>query len=209
VGDVEGRGAALRQAVAISVVSVVWSGIVGTIAVASALGSGSLSMLGFGVDAVVDAAASVALLWRFGVEGRQPDRAAQVERTAEQVVGAALVVLALYIAVASVRSLLETRSPSGSQVAIAILMVSVVVLPPIAVVKHRIAARLGSGALRADSLLTGVATVLAAISLVGLSVASALGWWWADAVAALIVAAVMFREGARSLAMSRRSGFAR
>ena len=188
-----------------SVVSVLWSGAVGAVAVFSAVGSGSLSMLGFGIDAVVDAVASVALIWRFIVEGRQPDRADQVERTAERIVGAALVVLALYVAIASVRSLIESRSPLDSQLADAVLLASVVLLPPIALRKRQIARRLASGALRADSVLTGVAAALAGIILLGLTASTRFGWWWADAVAALIVAAVMVREGAKSFAISRRS----
>ena len=78
-----------------------------------------------------------------------------------------------------------------------------VFLPPIALFKNRVAARLDSGALRADSVLTGVAAVLAGISLLGISAANGLGWWWADAVAALIVAVVILREGGSSFAMSR------
>ena len=198
------RGAALRRALVVSVASVLWSGAVGSVAVATALlSSGSLSMLGFGVDAVVDAAASVALIWRFGAEAHRPARAAQVERTAEAVVGLALVVLAVYLALASIRSLIEARSPVAGPLAVAVLVVSVVLLPPIALFKYRVAAQLESGALRADSVLTGVAAVLAGISLLGLSATTSLGWWWADALAALIVAAVILREGAKSFAMSR------
>ena len=200
------RSALLRSAATISVVSVLLSGVVGSVAVASAVGAGSLSMLGFGVDAVVDAAASVALIWRFRVEGREPARGDSVERIAERVVGAALVVLAGYIAVASVRSLVEARAPLSSELATAILVASVIVLPPIALRKRAIARRLASGALRADSVLTGIAAGLAAISLLGISASTRLGWWWADAVAALVVAGVMLREGVKSIAMSRRSG---
>jgi divalent metal cation (Fe/Co/Zn/Cd) transporter len=197
------REIALGGAVKVSVLSVLWSGVVGSVAVSNAVGSGSLSLLGFGVDAVVDAAASVALTWRFLVEARQPARAAHVEKTAEAVVGSALVLLSVYLAVASTRALLEARSPVGSPLAIAILVASVVLLPPIALFKYRIAGQLRSGALRADSLLTGVAAVLASISLLGLGATTGLGWWWADALAALMVAAVILREGAKSLAMSR------
>lgn len=197
------RDAALKSAVWVSVVSVVWSGAVGSIAVSSAVSSGSLSMLGFGVDAVVDAAASVALIWRFLGETRQPARAAQVERTAEMVVGLALVVLSIYLAFASVRSLIEGHSPTATQLAVAILVASVVLLPPLAYVKRQIARELASGALRGDSVLTAVAAALGAISLIGLSVSTSLGWWWADAVAALVVAAVLAREGVISLAIAR------
>jgi divalent metal cation (Fe/Co/Zn/Cd) transporter len=197
------RETALRRALTVSVVSVVWSGAVGSVAVFSALGSGSLSTLGFGVDAVVDAAASGALIWRFAVERRQPSQAERVEKTAEAVVGLALVALSVYLAVASVRSLIEARAPVATRLALAVLVASLVLLPPIALFKHRVAGQLGSGALRADSVLTGVAAVLAAISLLGLGAASGWGWWWADAVAALAVTAVILREGAKSVAMSR------
>jgi divalent metal cation (Fe/Co/Zn/Cd) transporter len=155
------------------------------------------------VDAVVDAVASVALIWRFSVEARQPARAAKVERRAEAVVGLALVVLAAYLTLASIQSLAEGRSPAAGQLALVVLLASVVLLPPIALFKFRVARGLNSGALRADSLLTGFAAVLAGISLLGLGAASGLGWWWADAGAALLVAGVVLREGARSLAMSR------
>ncbi|HEX9495360.1 MAG TPA: hypothetical protein VGA38_06355, partial [Candidatus Limnocylindria bacterium] len=116
------RRMALRSAITISLVSVAWSGVVGAVTVRSALVSGSLSMLGFGVDAVVDAAASVALIWRFSVEGRQPARADEVERFAERVLGAALVVLALYVAYASIGSLIAARSPLSSELAVALLL---------------------------------------------------------------------------------------
>lgn len=193
------RAAALRSAIAISIVSVLWSGAVGAVVMFSAFGSGSLSMLGFGIDAVVDAAASVALTWRFLVEGRQPSRARQVERIAERIVGGALLVLSIYVALVSIRALVDARAPLSSDLAIALLIASVVLLPPIALRKRAIARRLASGALRADSVLTTVAAVLAAISLLGISAATRLGWWWADALAALIVAAVMAREGLQSL----------
>lgn len=183
--------------------SVAWSGIIGGLAVVSAVGSGSLSMLGFGVDAVVDAVASVALIWRFLVEARQPARAAQVERAAETVVGLALVVLSIYLAVASFGSLAGGHAPVASQLAVGILVASVVLLPPIALFKRRVARALGSGALRADSVLTAVAAVLAGISLAGLGLSAGFGWWWADALAALVVAAVVGREGTTSIALSR------
>ena len=85
----------------------------------------------------------------------------------------------------------------------ALLLASVVALPPLALAKHRVASLLGSGALRADSILTGVAALLALISLVSLAAAEAFGLWWADAVGALVVAAIVLREGWGSLALRR------
>jgi len=193
----------VRQALWLSAFSVAWSGIVGSIAVAVAVAGGGLSLLGFGVDAVIDAAASVTLIWRFTVEAAQPDRAARVERTAERVIGAALIALAAYLIAGSARSLALQSHPEGSVATIALLAASVVALPALAAAKYRVAGRLASGALRADSVLTAVAALLAAISLASLAVSDTFGLWWADAIAALIVAVILLREGWSSLALAR------
>ena len=191
----DARARWLRRALLLSAVSIGWNGIAGSIAVYVALGSGSLSLLGFGADAVIDSAASVALIWRFLVEAREPERAARVERVAERVVGIALIVLAFYLVAASVRSLATQAHPEASLLGISLLVASVIALPPLAVAKYRVASRLGSRALRADSVLTAVAGLLAVISLASLAVSQAFGFWWADATAALIVAAIVLREG--------------
>ena len=194
-----GRSTDLRRAVRLSVLSIAWSGLVGSVAVYAALVSGSLSLLGFGADAVIDSVASIVLVWRFLDETRQPNRAVRVERAAERVVGLALVVLALYLGASAVRALATQTHPEASPAGLALLLASVIVLPPLAVAKNRVARRLESGALRADSILTGVAALLAAISLASLAASEAFGLWWADAVAALVVGAIVLREGWRSL----------
>lgn len=197
--DRHDRASDLRHALCLSALSIVWSGIVGSIAVYVALASGSLSLLGFGADAVIDAVASVVLVWRFMVETRQPHRADRVEQAAERAVGLALIALAMYLALGAVRVLVVGGHPETSTIALVLLIASVVVLPPLALAKNRVAARLQSGALRADSILTAVAALLALISLVSLAASEALGLWWADAVAALIVGAIVLREGWSSL----------
>lgn len=200
---VDTRTRNLRHGLWLSGLSILWSGMAGSIAIVAALGSGSLSLLGFGADAVIDAVASAALIWRFLVEAREPERAAAVERTAERAVGVALLLLALYLAAGSIRALAAQAHPETSQASLILLLASAVVLPPLAFAKFRVAKRLGSGALRADSILTAVAALLAAISLVSLAASQAFGLWWADAVAALIVCVIVVREGWSSLALSR------
>jgi divalent metal cation (Fe/Co/Zn/Cd) transporter len=197
------RATQIRRALWLSAISVAWNGAAGSIAVYAALATGSLSLLGFGADAVIDSAASVALIWRFSVESRQPERAAHVEHVAERVVGAALVALAVYLVVGSVRALAAQSHPEASAVSVVLLGASVLALPPLALAKNRTARKLGSGALRADSLLTGVAALLALISLVSLAASSALGLWWADSIAGLVVAAIILREGWSSFVISR------
>lgn len=199
----ETRATQLRRAVVVSALSIAFSGVAGSIAIYAALTSASLSLLGFGVDAVIDAVASAALIWRFTVESRQPERAHRVEQAAERAVGIALIVLALYLAVGAVRSLAAQSHPESSSASVVLLLASAVVLPLLAVAKYRLAARLKSGALRADSILTAAAALLAVISLASLVAMDAFGFWWADAVAALIVGAIVLREGWNSLALSR------
>ncbi len=197
------RARDLRAALVLSGLSIAWSSLAGSLAVYGALVGGSLTMLGFGVDAVIDAVASCVLVWRFLVEGRQPERAARVEHTAERIVGLALIALAVYLVVGSVRALALQAHPESSFESTAILIASTVALPPLAIWKYRVAGRLGSGALRLDSILTAVAASLAAISLASLAASDALGLWWADAVAALVVAGIIVREGWGSLRASR------
>jgi divalent metal cation (Fe/Co/Zn/Cd) transporter len=183
----------------LSVLSIVLSGIMGSVALVAAMSSGSLSLLGFGFDAAIDAVASVALVWRFAIEARQPHQGERVERIAETSIGAVLLALAAYLAVNAADALATGTSPDSTIVGTALLLVSLAILPPLAVAKNRTAARLESGALRADSLLTAFAALLALISVVGLSASEVLGAHWADAIGALLVTVVLARQGISSL----------
>ncbi|MDQ6682611.1 MAG: cation transporter [Chloroflexota bacterium] len=197
------READLRRALALSSFSIAWSGVVGAISAAVAIGTGSLSLLGFGLDATIDAAASVILVWRFLIEARRPHHAARAERLAERAVGVALLLVSAYLAIGSARALLSHETPQRSVLAVALLAASVLVLPPLAVAKRRVAVRLESGALRGDAVLTAIAGLLAAIGLLSTGLAATVGAWWADAAAALVVALIVAREGLSTLRGAR------
>jgi divalent metal cation (Fe/Co/Zn/Cd) transporter len=199
------RDRLLRRALALSVLSIVINGIAGGTAVAAGLKSGSLSLVGFGFDAAIDSAASIALVWRFSIEAREPHRAERVEKVAEGVVGAVLLVLAAYLVISALRALDSQAHPEPTLVGTVLLVLSLLVLPPLALAKYRVARKLESGALRADSLLTGIAALLALISLVGLGLSEALGLTWADALGALLVAVILMREGWGSLQATRKT----
>jgi divalent metal cation (Fe/Co/Zn/Cd) transporter len=181
---------------------VLWNGVTGSAAVGLSFLTGSLSLAGFGFDAVVDSAASVALIWRFTVETREPHRAARVEKAAERVVGITLIVLGAYVVAGAIRALATSAHPESSLAATALLVGSLIVLPPLAIAKRRVADGLRSGALRGDSILTAIAAVLAAITL-STALLQGMGLWWADAVGALAVAVVLLREGWAAVAASR------
>lgn len=193
------RGELLHAAVRVSVFSVCWSAVVGMGALFAGAVAGSLALVGFGLDSLIDSSASVVLVWRFRVERNAPLHAERVERTAARVVGATLLAIALYIVIESIRALVTRVEPSNTIVGDAIAIASLVVLPIVARVKFRLAARLGSPALRGDGVLTAAGAVLALVTLLALVLDNAFGWWWSDAVAALVIAALLATEGARSL----------
>jgi divalent metal cation (Fe/Co/Zn/Cd) transporter len=199
------RDKLLRRALALSILSIVVSGIAGGAATVVGLGSGSLSLLGFGFDAAIDSVASLALVWRFSIEAREPLRAERVERIAEGIVGMTLIVLAAYLGLSAIRALVTASHPEPTVVGTALLVFSVVALPPLALAKNRVAQTLASGALRADSILTGVAALLALIGLVAVGMSQAFGVTWADAVGGLVGAAILIREGSGALRAARRA----
>jgi divalent metal cation (Fe/Co/Zn/Cd) transporter len=187
----------------LSILSIVISAIVGGAGVVAALTSGSLALLGLGFDAAIDSLASVALVWRFRIEGREPHRAERVEKTAEAIVGAVLLLLGAYLAISAIRALSAHGHPEPTLLGTALLIASLLVLPPLAVAKYRTARKLNSGALRADSILTAIAALLAGIGAVSLGLSEGLGLTWADSVGALVVAAIVFREGWDSVRATR------
>ena len=194
----------LRRAVELSVLSIVLNGLAGATAVVAGLTSGSLSLLGFGFDAAIDSVASIALVWRFSIEAKQPERADRAEKVAEGIVGGVLLVLAAYLAVSALRALAADAQPRGTFVGMALLAFSLAALPPLALAKYRVAEKLRSRALRADSFLTGIAALLALVSLVGLELSEAFDIRWADAVGALVATVVLAREGIGGIQAFRR-----
>jgi len=196
----------LHLAWTLSLFSVVWGLFAAIVAIILGVASGSLSVIGFGVDSAIDSGASVALAWRFHVERQDPARAARVEHLAERIVGGVLVVAAGALAIGATRALLVHDEVHPQPGQLVLLVASLAVLPPLAFAKRRVADRLTSRALRNDALLTAAAAVLALIALLAGGLAVSLGLWWADAVGSLVIAAVLAREGLVSIQEAGRSG---
>jgi divalent metal cation (Fe/Co/Zn/Cd) transporter len=191
---VPGRRDSLRTAVRLSTLSVLWNATAGVAATVAAVLAGSLALLGFGLDSVIDGAASCVLIWRFSAEARDPDGAEALEQKAARAVGITLGVIGVYVGVRAVVALTAGSETGTSPAGLAIAAASLLVLPPLALAKRRTAARLGSRALRGDSVLTAIGAALAGATLASLAVSRGLGWWWADSVVALGVAVVLARE---------------
>jgi divalent metal cation (Fe/Co/Zn/Cd) transporter len=183
--------------------SVLWSAVVGVSSAIVGLVVSSSALLGFGANSILDGAASAVLIWRFAVarsDGRDVDA---VERRAVLAVSVVMIGLALYVAATAVVALADQSAPERSVAGIVLTAASTLVLPVLARAKLRLAGQLRSDALRGDGVLSLAGALLAAATLVSLIVRAALGWWWADAVAALVVAVMLLGEGART--MSNRS----
>lgn len=156
--------------------------------------AGSVSLVGFGLDSLIEVASGAALLWRLHHDLDQ-SRREQVEHITVRIVGWCFVALALYIACESGSTLIGRAAPERSIPGIIVAAVSVLVMPLLARAKRRVAAGIGSGAMSADSKQADFCTYLSAILLGGLLLNALFGWWWADTVAGLGMVPIIAKEG--------------
>jgi divalent metal cation (Fe/Co/Zn/Cd) transporter len=197
------RAQGLVAAIRLSYVTIGWNLVGGAVAVTSAIAYGSISLAAFGLSMLIDTGASVALVWRFKREVRDPEGADRLEARAEVAIGLAMVAAAVYLVAQSSHSLWRGSHPDTAPPGIVVSVASLLFLPWLARAKWRVAAELGSRALRGDSLLTVASATLAGITLAALLASRWLGWWWADAVAALAIAAALLFEATRAAAYRR------
>ncbi len=152
--------------------------------------AGSLALVAFGMDSLVEVFASLVVLWHMGAERGDDDR----DDRARRFVGLAFLLLAAYLLVAGVRALWTEADPDSSPLGIAYLSLTVVVMFSLAAAKRTVGERLASEPFLAEARMTFLDGCLAALILVALALNSLFGWWWADAGAALVVAAAAARE---------------
>jgi divalent metal cation (Fe/Co/Zn/Cd) transporter len=196
------RSALLRRGLLLEYLTVGWNVGEGVIAVVSGFVAGSPALIGFGVDSFVESVSGAALIWRLRAEiggDLDDDAVERVERRAERFVGIAFLLLAAYVAFEAVRALVSGSAPDASPVGIVLTAVSIVVMLWLARAKRQTGEALGSRALIADSMQTYACWYLSVTALAGLVLNAALGWWWADPVAALAIAVILVREGLEAL----------
>jgi divalent metal cation (Fe/Co/Zn/Cd) transporter len=160
--------------------------------------AGSISLVGFGIDSLIEVASGVAALWRLHADIDEARRE-RVERTSLRIIGALFVLLAVYIAVDAVKALWTHEAPRESIAGIVVAAMSIVVMPVLARAKRRVAAGLSSRALNADARQTDLCMYLSAILLGGLALNALVGWWWADPAAALVMTPIIAYEGVEAL----------
>lgn len=187
----------VRRGRSLEYLTVGWNSLEGVIAVGAGLAAGSIALVGFGFDSVIEVASGAALLWRLHLDA--PERRERAERVALKVVGFSFLALAAYVAFDALKSLVAREPPEASHVGIAVATLSLVVMPLLARAKRRVAAEINSRAMRADSRQTDICAYLSAILLGGLILNALFGWWWADPAAALLMTPIIVKEGVEAL----------
>ena len=185
------RQAVLRGRIRLLVAATITYNVIeAVVALAAGTIASSVALIGFGLDSVIEVSSAAAVAWQFTAS--DPKRR---ERVALRVIAWSFFALAAYVAVEAVRGLLGAGEAERSPVGIVLVAVSVLVMPLLSFAQRRAGRELGSATAVADSQQTLLCTYLSAAVLVGLVLNAALGWWWADPVAGLVLAVLAVREG--------------
>jgi divalent metal cation (Fe/Co/Zn/Cd) transporter len=192
------RDALVRRGRRIEYFTIGWNSMEALFSVAAALMAGSVALMGFGLDSLIEVVSGGAVLWRLHHDP-DPARRQQAERTSLRLVGLCFIALASYIVYQSGSVLVRHKAPEPSMLGIVIAAAALVVMPILARAKRRVAGGIASGAMHADSRQTDFCAYLSAMVLGGLLVNALFGWWWADPVAGLLMVPIMAKEGIDAL----------
>jgi len=190
VDDADQRRRLGRRAQLLAAASVTYNVVEAVIAVAAGMAAGSVALVGFGLDSVVEVSSGLIILWQF--RHRMPESR---EQMALRMLAVSFFALAAYVGMESSRALVAGTDPDASPVGIGLATASLLVMPVLSSAQRRTGRSLGSHAVMADGTQTLLCTYLSGVLLVGLVANATLGWWWADPVAGLVIAAVALREG--------------
>jgi divalent metal cation (Fe/Co/Zn/Cd) transporter len=192
------RMAIVRRGRRLEHFTIAWNALEGLVAVVAGAVSGSISLVGFGIDSFIEVTSGSVLLWRMSVDADVHRRDLN-EKRALTIVGVCFLLLAVYIAYESGTDLWSRRAPEHSIPGIVLACVSLFVMPLLSRAKRKVGRALGSAAMHADAKQTEFCTYLSAILLAGLLLNAFFGLWWADPVAALIMVPIIAKEGIEGL----------
>ena len=181
-----------RRAKRLALIGNAWHVVEFAIAVGAGIAAGSVALVGFGFDSVIEALAGGVIVWLFsGGRGTSP----VAERRAQQLIASSFAILVVYVVVESVRDLAGGHHPSASWVGIGLAAFTAPTMPLLASAKRTVGRELSSAAAVSEAGQNMVCAYLSLALLAGLLANAVLGWWWADPAAALVIAAVAAREG--------------
>lgn len=178
-----------RWAVGLAWATVAWNLVEAVVAIVAGSAAGSVALVSFGLDSTIEVASALVIIWQFsGVDEQREERALRL-------IAISFFALALYVGVRAVVDLVVGNEPESSTAGIILAVVSLIVMPTLAMAKRKVGTSLGSSSVTADSNQTLLCTYLSAVLLAGLVLNATVGWWWADPVAALAIAGLATREG--------------
>lgn len=192
------RAAWVRRGRLLSYATLTYNAVEAVVALAAGLVADSVALVGFGIDSVIEVAASLSALWRLSAD-LAPGRRERVERLTTRIIGWSFLALAVYVTVDSARALWGYEAPERSAIGIAILALSAIIMPLLARAKRRVAQAIASRTLGADAMQTSLCAYLSVIALAGVALNAFMGWWWADPVAALGLVPIIVMEGLRGV----------
>ena len=192
------RSALARRGQKLEYLTIAWNAIEAGVAVWAGAKAGSISLLAFGGDSLIELASGAALLWRMSVDANSETRTRH-EKRALCMVGVCFIALAAYVLYSAGSDLVLRRHPEHSLPGIVIACLALIVMPMLARAKRKIGRLLSSTAMTADAKQSEFCAYLSAILLGGLLLNSTLGFWWADAAAALVMVPLIIREGIEAL----------
>ena len=172
-----------------------WHFVEFAIAVGAGVAAGSIALVGFGIDSLIECLAGFIIIWRFA--GRR-SLSETAERRAQQLIAASYAILVVYIVVEATRLLVGGEQPEASWVGIGLAAFTAPTMPLLARAKRRVGHQLGSAATVSEAEQNQICAYLSIALLVGLLANAVAGWWWADPAAALVIAAVAAKEGVES-----------
>ena len=187
------RTALLRRGLTLEYITLGWNVVGVVILVIAAIRTGSVALAGFGIDSLIEIGASTVVVWQ--LTGTAADR----ERIAMRLIGSAFMVLAVYIAAQAIYVLVRGARPDASPLGIAWTAITCAVMLALALGKSRTGRALGNPVLLTEGRVTLVDAYLACAVLIGLVLNAALGWWWADPLAGLVIVFYGLREGWEAL----------
>jgi divalent metal cation (Fe/Co/Zn/Cd) transporter len=187
------RQRAVHQAVRLNRLSLGYNALEAVVALTAGIAAGSIGLIGFGLDSVVEVAASSILAWRLAAE-RRVGCTLDTDRRATRAIAVSFAVLATYVGYEAITRLASSEHPDTSVVGIMLTTTSLLVMPFLARAKRRVAPLLGSRAQEAEAKQTSVCAWMSGFVLLGLVLDVTLSWWWADPVAALAIATIAARE---------------
>jgi divalent metal cation (Fe/Co/Zn/Cd) transporter len=184
-----------RRARQLASAGIAWHLVEFAIALSAGIAAGSIALIGFGADSLIEAFAGFVVVWLFTGRRLHSETA---ERRAQVLIAVSFFVLAAYVGVESIRVLISGHHASASWVGIGLAAVTTVTMPLLARAKRKVGDQLRSSATVKEGAQNMLCAYLSIALLVGLLGNAVAGWWWADPAAALVIAFVALREGRES-----------